>query len=87
MEGRMRKLALGAAVAVLAIGLGAGSAASAKVRIPEEPEVTLSTQPASEPTTASETAARTVVSLGWNRHCGREAFAFKTGKRRGIPMC
>ena len=78
--GNAKKIVLGAILALtLATGVGAGSAAST-----EAPEVTPA---ALEPVTGSDAVARTVVSLGYDRRCGREIFAFKTGKRQSTPFC
>ena len=81
--GYARKMVLAAILALtVATGVGAGSAASS-----EAPQVTIGTHGALGPVTSSEAAARRVVSLGYDRRCGREAFAFKTGKRQSIPAC
>jgi hypothetical protein len=79
-KGHATKRALGAIVVLVVTGLGAGSAASAELRIPEEPAAAV--QPA-----APQAVERTVVSLGYDRRCGREAYTYRSGKKRGIPMC
>jgi len=81
--GYARKMVLAAILALtLATGVGAGSAAST-----EAPEVTIGSHGSLGPVTGSDAVARTVVSLGYDRRCGREAFAFKTRKRQSIPAC
>jgi hypothetical protein len=76
--GYARKMVLGAILALtLATGVGAGSAAST-----EAPQVTPA---ALGPVTGSEEVARRVVSLGYDRRCGREIF--RTGKRQSTPFC
>ena len=80
-----KKAALGAIVAVAAAaGLGAGSAASHTFRIPEEPDVTIGQR---APEESQARVARVVASLGFDRRCGREAFAFRVGKKQGTPAC
>lgn len=88
MQARFAKrMALGVIVAVAAVtGLGAGSASSAKFRIPEEPDVTAPAR-AGQAGPDADVAIRRVVSLGYDRRCGREVYTFKTGKRQSIPFC
>ena len=79
-KGHTTKLALRAIVVLAVAGLGAGSAASAELRIPEEPAAAV--QPA-----APQATERVLLSLGFDRRCGREAYAYKGGKRHAVPMC
>ena len=73
------KTALRAILVLAVAGLGAGSA-SAEVRIPEEPSAAV------EPT-APQATERVLVSLGYDRRCGREIYTYRIGKRRGTSMC
>ena len=74
------KMALRAILVLAVAGLGAGSAASAEVRIPEEPSAAV------EPT-APQATERVLVSLGYDRRCGREIYTYRIGKRHGTSMC
>jgi hypothetical protein len=81
MENRhATKMALRAILVLAVAALGAGSAASAEVRIPEEPSAAV--EPA-EP----QATKRVLVSLGFDRRCGREAYTYKIGRRNGTSMC
>jgi hypothetical protein len=77
-----RKMVLAAIVVMTAAtGVGAGSAASARFGSSEAPAARIARA------AASHAVARRVVSLGYDRRCGREAFAFKVRKRQSIPFC